>query len=334
MYINIPIIFKRTFTVGDIPYRNVQPPKSIYENNKDEQMKGYNFCEEHNQYENIKDYNLYEEYNQCEKIKGYSLCEEDNKEDKYSDYYKRAEKQPVPQKVIDNYEILDFKKGDVTGDGVPDNVYLLGKGVKGSPNFKEDIRVLVEDGKTKKTYYMDMKSNAGYEANLFLADFTGDGKEDILVSIASGGSGGFYFYYMFTFRNGNFVKIFDYEDFSQNQKYEAIYRNNYRVEIISEDGKERYSIDISHRNREYLDQFYDKNGNLIKPEKGDVSGLNTLFPIYPTFGLKSKFGLLTLQRITGTYSADGLGYLQTYVNYEDDMFKKVYSQVAINEIGK
>lgn len=304
MYINIPITFKRNFQEGGGSNRNVRPLESMYDKKESEHMSNHN------------------------------IYEGDNGEDKHSNFFERIEKDFKPPKVINNYEVLDFKKEDVTGDGFSDYVYLLGKGVKDSPNFKKDIIVFVEDGRNKRVYYMDMKSNSGYEPNLFLGDFTGDGINDILVSIASGGSGGFYFYYIFSFRNGDFVKIFDYEDFSQNQKYNAIYRDNYRVEVISEDGKERYSIDISNRSREYLDQFYDKNGKLKKPTKGDVSNLNTLFPIYPTFGLKGKFGLLTLQRITGTYSADGLGYLQTYVNYEDNVFKKAYSQVAVNAIGK
>ncbi|MFX0549491.1 VCBS repeat-containing protein [Hathewaya histolytica] len=254
----------------------------------------------------------------------------------YEDEYIRSEKDSKfkPPKTIDGYEVLDFKKSDVTGDGFPEYIYLLGKSRKDSPNFKEDIHLFIQDGRTKRVYYITMKDNAGYEPELFLGDLTGDGINDIFVSTGSGGSGGFYYYYIFSYKNGDFVKIFDHEDFSNSQKYNVNFRDYYRVEIVSADGKEKFIIDISHRSREYLDQYYDKLGKLKKPVSGDVTGLNVLFPIYSTFGVKNKFDLFAIQRIIGTYSADGLGYLQTYLSFEDGIFKKVWSQVAINQVGK
>lgn len=44
-----------------------------------------------------------------------------------------------------------------------------------------------------------LKENAGYDPSIFLGDFTGDGVEEILISIPTGGSGGTYYHYIYSF---------------------------------------------------------------------------------------------------------------------------------------
>ena len=86
--------------------------------------------------------------------------------------------------------ILDFKRGDVTGDGIPDSVYITGNKPDGASGFADNITLIVEDGRDQSIQAIKPENNAGYSARLFLGDFDGDPTDDIKISMAMGGSGG------------------------------------------------------------------------------------------------------------------------------------------------
>ena len=85
--------------------------------------------------------------------------------------------------------MLDWKTGDVNGDGVLDTVYLYGQ-VDGPPGiFADNITLVIQDGRSNKSTTVHLKNNAGYNARLFLGDFNKDTVPDIMVSIDTGGVG-------------------------------------------------------------------------------------------------------------------------------------------------
>ncbi|MEG2117082.1 MAG: VCBS repeat-containing protein, partial [Clostridia bacterium] len=90
---------------------------------------------------------------------------------------------------------------------------------------------------------------------------------------------------------------------------------------------DKYIIDISNRDKEYLNKLYNSNGTLKTPTQGDVSGVNYVFPYYSS--QSGKFELQVFQRIIGLYEADMLGYVVTLLNFEGDNFKPIYTFVGI-----
>ncbi|WP_432405461.1 VCBS repeat-containing protein [Wukongibacter sp. M2B1] len=224
--------------------------------------------------------------------------------------------------------ILDFKQGDVTGDGTIDNVYLVGQRTSASDSpFVQNITLVVQNGRTNSFTRIPLKENAGYNPTIFLGDFTGDKIDDILISIDSGGSGGYAFYYIYSFINNNPREIFDFEKFDQEYKYDVIYRDFYKVEVKKKNDTQKYIIDIQYKGDEYLSEIYDQNGKLKEPIEGWVNPLGGLYPI--DFQRDGTYELYAMQRIAGRYNADGLGYVQTSLKWDDRGFVPFFQTVGI-----
>ncbi|RUS45664.1 VCBS repeat-containing protein [Cohnella sp. AR92] len=212
--------------------------------------------------------------------------------------------------------VLDAKRGDVNGDGTPDQVYLTGSPTVGSA-FVQNIQLTVVDGRSGAKYTSQLKDNAGYNARLFLGDFTGDRVDDILISIDSGGSGGFTYNYIYSFLQNVFHELYNNEWF-----YEAysdasvIYEDNYKVRIVNRSLHKQYLLDISTRDPSYLSELYDSNGKLRKPVEGSVLGVSGAYPI--DLQGDRVYEIWPLQRVIGLYNADTLAYLQTPLSWSSN----------------
>ncbi|WP_315116437.1 VCBS repeat-containing protein [uncultured Clostridium sp.] len=228
----------------------------------------------------------------------------------------------------ERYRIIQYKKGDVNGDKITDGVYLIGKKPSGEESpFYDDITLVIRDGRDNRLYCIKLKDNAGYGPRMFLGDFTGDGIDDIFITIDSGGSGGFTYNYLYSFVGNQPKKLFDYEDFDKSYEYEVTYKDNYKVEVLSKTLNKQFIIDISNKPQDYLNEIYDKNGKLIKEIKGDVIGVGNIYPI--DFNGDGVYELFALQRIIGRFNADTLGLVQTSLTWNGDKFIPLNQYVGI-----
>lgn len=222
--------------------------------------------------------------------------------------------------------VVSFARGDVTGDRVPDNVYLTGLITPDSP-FIQNITLRVQDGRSGEFKSVPLRENAGYNPTLFLGDFTGDGVDDILVSIATGGSGGTMYYYIYSFVGNRPQLLFDFNVFNEKYKYEVTYQDYYKVEVVSLINNQTYIIDISNKGTEYLNEIYDKNGKLKSPITGFVNPISGLYPV--DFDSDGRYELLAYQKIAGRYNADSLGYVLNTLAWLDKGFVLQNQNVAI-----
>lgn len=222
--------------------------------------------------------------------------------------------------------VVSFARGDVTGDRIPDNVYLTGTKTSDSP-FIQNITLLIQDGRTGKFTSIPLKENTGYNPTLYLDDFTGDGADDILISIASGGSGGMMYYYIYSFINNIARLLFDFNVYNEHYKYNVTYKDNYKVEVVSRNNNTKYLIDISYRGVDYLSEIYDVNGKLKNPIAGFVNPLSGLYPV--DFDSNKVYELLAYQKIAGRYNADSLGYVLNTLKWNNNAFVLGDQNVAI-----
>lgn len=227
---------------------------------------------------------------------------------------------------IRNPDVVAFAKGDITGDNIPDNVYLTGVKMPGV-SYIQNITLVIQNGATGAFVSIPLKENSGYAPTLFLGDVTGDRVDDILISIATGGSGGTYIYYIYSFVNSRASLLFDYAVYNQQYKYDVTYKDNYKVEVISRRNNERYIIDISLRGSDYLSEIYDTTGKLINPINGWVDPISGLYPV--DFDSDKVYELLAYQKIAGRYHADSLGYVLNTLKWKNNMFTLDNQEVAI-----
>ncbi|MEG0774670.1 VCBS repeat-containing protein [Clostridium sp.] len=225
-----------------------------------------------------------------------------------------------------NTHIIFKTVGDVNGDKVPDGVFLTGIPTASS-QFIEDITLVVKDGKTGKLIRVPLSENAGYNPRVFLGDFNGDAVKDIFISIDSGGSGAIMYHYIYSFIDDIPMLIFDFNAYNEEYEYQITYMDNYRVEAISTANNEKYIIDISLRDQEYLNEIYNNSGTLKEPISGFVNPLSGLYPV--DFDSDGVYELLAYQKIAGRYNADSLGYFLNTLKWQEDKFTLYNQSVAI-----
>ncbi len=211
------------------------------------------------------------------------------------------------------HQILDVQTGDVTGDGIQDRVYLTGHKPSTASGYADTITLFVENGASKIRTETALAGMGGYEARLFLGDFTGDHVADILITAASGGSGGWYENRVVTFTAKTMV-IFDQQD---NSKIfvSGQFKDGFKLELHNEAGSgSAVTLDVSERKADYIRLgIYDHGGILQRQTGAMVTPFGRLEPVDTDndgiYELKGR------QRIAGAYNADGVATVETVLAY-------------------
>lgn len=190
--------------------------------------------------------------------------------------------------------------------------------------YAKQITVRVRDEETGFSLCFSPAQNAGYRPAVLLADFTGDGVQEIFFDADSGGSGGFGYGYVFSVADKRTEVLFGFDSFPN--RFTAVYADRYKAEV-SAPGSKTYSIDLSARDKDYLSALYDERGILKKPKEASVSGVNTVLPFFENES--NRYNLLILRRITGLYGADALGYTEEFLRFDGSAFIPYFTAVAV-----
>ncbi|OAB72909.1 spore coat protein [Paenibacillus crassostreae] len=210
--------------------------------------------------------------------------------------------------------ILDHTIADVTGDRLRDQIWLTGMKKEPESPHITNIAIIIQDAATSQTYRIQPKENSGYNPRLFVGDFTGDGVSDILVTIDSGGSGATTYDYLYTFVQGKPQLLFSSDAYNEYWKYTVSFLDGYRLRIINSNTSRVYTLDITSRGKEYLDEIYNTDGTLKSPIEGWVDPLSGLYPV--DFDGNGVYELLAFQGVSGRYHADSFGYIQNALKWQ------------------
>lgn len=215
----------------------------------------------------------------------------------------------------------------MSGDGISDKVYLYGSKMVNS-SFVDNISIVIEDGYTGITSAITPEFDAGYDPGLFLGDFTADGVDDIKLSIASGGSGGYGYFYIYTNIHNTPKKIFNFNQYNAQYQYKVDYIDLYRVAVYNINHDKLFVLDLSYKGYEYVSQYYDDYGRLIMPMQGEVLALNSILPFIQKEEVNA-FELLAYQRIIGPINSDTLGYIENVLSWDGEEFVSTRMSVMI-----
>lgn len=165
--------------------------------------------------------------------------------------------------------------------------------------------------------------------------------QQIYYSADSGGSGGYGYFYVYDAAPETPRALFDFEAFGEEHPYTAEYRDNYRVLVTN--GSESGYLDLSLRDKEYLDGLYRADGTLKEPVRAEVGGVNAAFPYYNR--TQGVWQLMIWMPVTGLYQADALGGIQflaavtkpvrsRILRCSGDIFSPENNRIPQNQRGK
>lgn len=219
-----------------------------------------------------------------------------------------------------NQTILDVKSGKVTSKDYDDKVILVGSYFDNDSPYVDNLGIVINPGNGGAAIFTRIPYG-GYGVELFLGDFNGDGRDEIMVSGSSGGSGGYAIASIYDYENGKLREIFSPDKFSDKFKVTGEYLEGKKVQINSLEQGEFFIYDISRKPKIYLDRIYDSEGKVNPNMTPSISAINDAFPI--SVPLKNNYYLFIRQRIVGVSNADTIGYVESFVNLNEDEMKLI-----------
>lgn len=227
----------------------------------------------------------------------------------------QAPAKPVNEPALPaGYVIIDRQTGDITGDGKPKNIFLVGKKPDANSNYADDLSIVVQDSTSQNAVTAKLPNVGGYNSTLFIGDFSGDKVKDVLATIPTGGSGGIVEHRIVTFV-GEPKIIFGAEE---NKGIAATGRfvDGFRFELTDKTTKRSALVDLANKKDTYIKaKIYDPSGTLLRPQNGSVNSLGALNPV--DIENDGIYELRGQQRVTGIANADTVAYLYSIWKYEN-----------------
>nr|WP_169717891.1 hypothetical protein [Sporomusa silvacetica] len=225
---------------------------------------------------------------------------------------------PVNDPVLPaGYVILDRQVGNITSDGKPRDILLIGRKPNANSNFTDDLSLLVRDETSPNAVTVKLPNVGGYDSKLFVGEFDGDKINDVFVTIPTGGSGGIMEHRIVTF-SGEPKVIFGS---SENKGIVAAGRfvDGFKFELRERSTERTVAIDLISKMNTYVKaNLYDTTGKLLRQQSGSVNPFGELTPV--DIGRDGTYELRGQQRITGMYNADTVGYIYSIWKYENSVW--------------
>lgn len=215
----------------------------------------------------------------------------------------------------EGFSVLAEARGDLDGDGREETVRLAGRGAEDS-GYREDLCLVV--GPASRLWPLPSAASGGYGPALLLVDVTGDGRDEAVMTAATGGSGGLVAAMVATAARSEdrwlFTSIFDSES-SVLPRIGGALADGFVADLgVIAPGLDRLdqSIDLAGRRDFYLRSgTYDEAGKLQKSVAIWGGGLMGLEPVAGGPGLR------LIQQPRGVANVDRLAEVRTLLVWRD-----------------
>lgn len=225
--------------------------------------------------------------------------------------------------------LIDEKSGDVTGDGIKDNIWLIGRKAKGDSAFAQNLFILVQNGRTEKITAKYLENLAGYDSKLFVGDFTGDRVKDIMITAPTEeNSVGKAEYRIITWKNSKPVIIFGEEE-NAGVEFTLEFLDGFKVQLDNQYFKKPLTLNLNHNKKAYIKKgIYDSKGILLKEVEGSVLPFSELKPV--DLDEDGIYELQGQQRIVGALGTDNLAQVKSIWKFTSGEFKVRKIQLSIS----
>lgn len=210
------------------------------------------------------------------------------------------------QTALSNAIVLQDVAANVAGRGSKDRVLLAGIPFEpGSIWMKSLYLVLAEPGNAHGGDRVFALGFGGlFASEILVRDFTGDRRNEILVSAPTGGSGGLSQYALVSMRGGRLKPLVDSRYLSGGPKLSVTFLDGFKARVECKAPNRRWTLDLHSYKDEYVKSgVYTVGGRLCKPTTGAVDGVGLL----TVRGGGSRPTLAASQKIWGTYHANSIG---------------------------
>lgn len=216
---------------------------------------------------------------------------------------------------------------DLDGDGKTEEVTLVGERPEGQLAW-QNLKLVIGGGVAA----IPLPDAAAYDPYLAAGRFTSGRREQVLVVLPTGGSGGIVNFFVYGLENGEYVPLLSADQYAAEYPYAVTYLNGYRALVTNEKSGAEFLIDLSGRDAEYLNGLYDETGRLKAPQAGFVEPVSLIYPA--DVDGNGVLELVTWQQVSGLYHADQLGFVIHHLQWDGKAFAPVSQVVAVPPIRK
>ncbi len=233
-----------------------------------------------------------------------------------------------------DYQIGDVAVGNVTGDGICDVVFLIGRKYAPDSYYLSEHRIVLIDGASLAETTLSLGADSGgYQGEFSLGKISGEKALDILVGLPTGGSGGITNYYLISCAEGKPTILAGPDVLTEGLHFQVSLMDDFMVMVNNDELDETYFLDLKElpssedELAEVYKDIYSPSGMLLKPEEGfvDPSGMVELRDVDGD-GISELVGY---QSIWVVYHANSVGLARPLWKWIDNELKLISLDVSL-----
>lgn len=232
------------------------------------------------------------------------------------------------EEKVNNMEIIKSIGANMIKKDKEDIVYLLGKNSDESKMYYDELYIVISDGESGKDITIKIECASVYNPKIYINDFNDDGLDEVLFVSEQGDSEGYKNAYIYSYKDSCLEEIFNLERINSENIYTVEYKNSYIVEVKDEIDDKKYLIDISLKDKKYLNEIYNDKKLVKKNIRGEVLSVGGIYTV--DIDNDNVLEVLIVQRIIGLYNKDTLGYINSVIKFDKEGFRSIRKSLSID----